>query len=94
MVLEKTDVSGISMVFSTVKKGYIPEKSVFFPTPFLTLFDIHFSINPIRCTCMMTREVKLGVEGHVIHVKLGKVIHFNCEDLKVFFGEAEKLLYK
>ena len=43
---------------------------------------------------MMTREVKLGVEGHVIHVKLGKVIHFNCEDLKVFFGEAEKLLYK
>ena len=34
-------------VFSTLKKGYIPETSVFLSKPFLTLFDIYFYINPI-----------------------------------------------
>ena len=29
-------------VFSTLKKGYIPETSVFLSKPFLTLFDIIF----------------------------------------------------
>ena len=35
-------------VFSTLKKGYIPETSVFISKPFLTLFDIYFYINPIQ----------------------------------------------
>ena len=41
-----------------------------------------------------SKSWKGGGGGHVINVKLGKVIHFNRDKLKVFYGEAEKLLYK
>ena len=36
-------------VFSTLKKGYIPETSVFLSKPFLTLFDIIFLFISILC---------------------------------------------
>ena len=36
----------LSTVFSTMKKGYIPETSVFLSKPFLILCDIYLYINP------------------------------------------------
>ena len=76
-------IKRLRTVFSTLKKGCIPETSVFFSKPFLTLFDIYFYINPIRVLTFPLRNIpKLAACARLVAA-------LRTATLRIFSGDGE-----